>query len=141
MRALPFLGAVGLAVLTASCAAPQTSPTDRLIEAVSGVPAERSDAIAARVARHPLGSAENPIRVYMPPGQRDYLSRLRCANGVAPTFQRRGSMGDGPYRKIIDGYQFECPGSTPASGVIYMDMYHPDHVETRAPEGFTLVPR
>lgn len=141
MKALPLLSAIGFAVLTAGCTTTETSPTDRLIEAVSGVPASRSDAIAARVSRHPLGSAQNPIRVFMPPGQRDYLSSLRCANGVAPTFQRRGSTGQGPYGKIIDGYDFECAGSTPASGVVHLDMYHPDHVETQPPAGFTLVPR
>ena len=136
MKAIPLLIALGLSV--AACAGGTSSGDDPFAEMFSGVPAGRSDAIAARIAHHPFGSAENPIRVNMPPGERDYLSRLRCADGRTPTFQRVGSMGIGPYGQVIDGYQVDCPGSAPASSLLHMDMYHPTHVETEAPQGFTI---
>ena len=138
MKAIPALFAAAL--LLAGCATSEPDG-DPLAEMLSGVPAARGDAIAARIADKPLGSAQNPIRVYMPPGERDYLSRLRCASGAAPTFQRIGSVGMGPYGQIVDAYQVDCVGSTPASSVLHIDMYHPTHVETRAPAGFTIVPR
>lgn len=105
-----------------------------------GVPAAQSNRVAASLSAHPFGSAENPVRAHMPPGQRAYLSRLRCANDHAPQFERIGSFGVGPYGKVIDGYEVLCPGSSPASSTIYIDMYHPGHHETRAPAGFKIVP-
>lgn len=99
-----------------------------------------SASIATRQASKPFGSAENPVRADMPVGQRAYLSRLRCANGRAPTFERMGSFGAGPYGSIIDGYSVSCGGSTPAQSEVYMDMYHAGHVEAAAVPGFTIVP-
>ncbi|CAL1691872.1 hypothetical protein MMB232_02027 [Brevundimonas subvibrioides] len=138
MKAMP--GLIAAATLLAGCVTSDSSG-DPFAAMVTGVPAARADAIAARIADKPLGSVENPIRVNMPPGQRDYLSRLRCANAAAPTFQRIGSTGMGPYGQIVDAYQVDCPGSTPAAGLLHLDMYHPTHVETQAPAGFTLIPR
>ena len=138
MKAIP--GFIAAATLLGACAT-SDSGGDPFAAMVAGVPAAQADAIAARLADKPLGTAQNPIRANMPPGQRDYLARLRCANGVAPTFQRIGSTGMGPYGQLVDAYQVDCPGSTPATSVIHLDMYHPNHVETQAPAGFTLVPR
>ena len=76
----------------------------------------------------------------MPPGQRAYLARLRCSDGTAPAFQRRGSMGIGPYGAIVDLYDLKCAAGTPATAAVYMDMYH-DHVEDRAVPGFSIVGR
>ncbi len=87
----------------------------------------------------PLGSRENPVKAEMPPGQRAYLSRLRCEDAAPPVYTRVGSFGDGPDGDIIDGYQVTCPGSAPAETLIFMDMYHGGHVETRAVPGFTIV--
>ena len=135
MKALPALFALGL--LTAGCASGPTG--DPFAEVFGGVPADRAAAIASRIADEPFGSAENPVRVNMPVGERAYLARLRCANGQAPAFERIGSFGLGPYGQVLDGYQVDCAGSTPASSVIYLDMYHPTHIETNAPAGFTIV--
>jgi hypothetical protein len=129
---------IGLGLLAAGCASTGSSE-DPFADMFGGVTIEKSERIAATVAGKPLGSAENPVRANMPPGQRAYLSRLRCADGQAPSFQRMGSMGDGPYGMIMDGYEVVCAGSTPATSVIYIDMYHPTHVETQAPAGFTIV--
>jgi hypothetical protein len=83
-----------------------------------------------------LGTATNPVRVLMPEGEREYLHRLRCANGSAPTFERQGSAGIGPYGKILDIYSVQC-GTKSSS--IYMDMYHCSEEERPVP-GFDIVP-
>jgi hypothetical protein len=89
---------------------------------------------------YPLGSQKNPVRVHMPKGERSYLERLRCANGMRPTFKRIGTFGYGVYGRIIDGYEVLCEGSTPAKSMIYMDMYHGGHRESAAVPGFTIAP-
>jgi hypothetical protein len=88
-----------------------------------------------------LGSEQNPVRVNMPPGEREYLSRLRCSDGVAPRFERLGSAGGAADGHILDIYDVRCAGGEPRASQIWMDMYHPQHVETAAPPGFTLVAR
>ncbi|WP_298956271.1 hypothetical protein [uncultured Methylobacterium sp.] len=99
------------------------------------------DELARRIAAagaFPLGSKDNPIRVALPSGQHAYLSHLRCSNGARPRFGRVGSFGPGPYDSIIDGYRVACPGIS-EDAMLFMDMYHPEHRETAAPPGFTLV--
>ncbi|HEX8640698.1 MAG TPA: hypothetical protein VF704_06035 [Allosphingosinicella sp.] len=94
-------------------------------------------AIAAAQA-HPLGSLQNPVRVGGPDGERAYLARLRCPDGAAPRIGARSDAGVGAFGSITGAYALTCGGA--ASSVIF-DMYHEEHVETRAPAGFTLVPR
>ncbi len=86
----------------------------------------------------PLGSESNPIRAKGPQGQRDYLARLRCSNGRAPQFERDGSIGLGPYGKMVDLYSLHCENG-PVQQVT-MDMYHCVE-ETRPIEGFEIVER
>jgi hypothetical protein len=93
----------------------------------------------AKADQHPLGSADNPVRVNMPRGQRSYLSRLRCEDGNMPQFQRGGSTGEGPFGAIVDVYDVDCGGAAPGKVAVYLDMYHPDHVEQRTVPGFTIV--
>ena len=83
-----------------------------------------------------LGARNNPVKADMPPGQRDYLSRLRCSDGKAPAFERQGSVGMANDGHVVDGYAVTCAGAT--SVVIHMDMYHQGYQETRAVQGFTL---
>lgn len=128
-----LLGAAGCA------SAPENDMSD-LMSFMGAVSPAESARVAARLADKPLGSAQNPVRADMPAGQRAYLSRLRCANGRAPTFDRIGSFGDGPYGSIIDGYSVVCAGSSPAESVVHMDMYHSGHAEAAAVPGFTIVP-
>ena len=90
-------------------------------------------------AQYPLGSDLNPIRVNMPEGQRNYLSRLRCENGKKPKFSRDGSAGGGPFGSIVDVYTVDCRKSAPGKVAVFMDMYHPDHREANAVPGFTIV--
>lgn len=86
----------------------------------------------------PLGSAENPVRVNMPQGQRAYLSKLRCSDGNAPKFHRQGSAGLSPFGNIMDIYSVVCENAQPESTSIYLDMYHPKHKEKRPVDGFTM---
>jgi len=132
--------ALTFTLLLTACAGAPDQGDDPLSEMFSGVSPARAEAVAARITSLPFGSAENPVRAYMPPGERTYMARLRCADGHAPQFERKGSSGPGPYGMILDIYEASCVNSTPASARIYIDMYHPGHVETRAPEGFTLAP-
>lgn len=100
------------------------------------------EAAVSAAAEQPLGSRENPVRVSMPLGQHNYLRRLRCSDGQAPQFSRVGSFGPGVFGSIIDGYRVACgSGHEPTERIIFMDMYHPGHDETDAPEGFTLKAR
>ncbi|MGB3739679.1 MAG: hypothetical protein WA948_10030 [Pontixanthobacter sp.] len=86
----------------------------------------------------PLGSARNPVRTQGPVGQRAYLSRLRCADLRAPSFDRSGSAGLSPYVNIADLYRVDCAGAGPGERQIYLDMYHAGHRETDAVPGFAI---
>lgn len=86
----------------------------------------------------PLGSQENPVRAEMPAGQRAYLNRLRCEDGNAPTFHRVGNFGVGVFGRIIDGYEVKCENGQLEPVMVFMDMYHPGHVEARPVAGFTI---
>lgn len=88
-----------------------------------------------------LGSQQNPIRVNMPAGEREYLSRLRCSDGAAPRFVRMGNAGVGVFGNIVDVYDVRCLGGEPRQSEIWMDMYFPNHHETAAPPGFAIVGR
>ena len=89
----------------------------------------------AKAERSPLGSKANPVRENMPQGQLAYLRRLRCPDGTAPAAARRGNVGPGVYRNIVDLYDVTCPGAPPVE--VYMDMYH-DGPELRPVPGFTM---
>ncbi|MFY2765093.1 hypothetical protein [Arenimonas sp. MALMAid1274] len=84
----------------------------------------------------PLGTEENPVRAVGPAGQRDYLARLRCKDGLAPEFSRTGSVGLSGYGKMMDGYRVQCRGE--AERIVVMDMYHCAQ-ESRTVPGFQLM--
>ena len=92
----------------------------------------------ARVQKNPLGSKENPVRVQGVEGEYRYLARLRCPEGKPPVVDRIGSAGDpSPYGSIMDMYDVVC--DAPPNHVVFVDMYHPGHVEVAAVPGFTIV--
>jgi hypothetical protein len=139
MRSLTIAGVLMLA-LTTGCA---TTHKDAMVlkgglfgPAMSR--AELNRAIA-KAAAFPLGDEKNPVRVNMPPGEQAYLARLRCSDGTAPAYRRDGSLGTGVYGNILDLYSVSCATGAPAAAKVHMDMYHPDHSETRAIPGFTIV--
>lgn len=91
-----------------------------------------------KLAKYPLGSKDNPIRVDSPSGQVGYLSRLVCDNNEpVSAFERLGSAEASPFGSIMDIYEVICDTN---KGVVkhsvYLDMYHADYEETRPAAGF-----
>ncbi len=96
-----------------------------------------AEAIAAADA-HPLGSLANPVRVGGPEGERFYLARLRCADGARPQIGARSEGEVDAFGTRASAFAVSCGAATAR---IYFDMYHEEHVENRAPAGFTVEPR
>lgn len=88
-------------------------------------------------AAPPLGSREAPVRCHGPAGQREYLDRLRCSDGRAPSYKRVGNVGRGAYGNVVDHYQLHCEGPAMPQDV-YMDLYFPGYAEPRAIPGFAI---
>lgn len=110
---------------------------------------------------------KSAIEVCEPRGQRAYLSRLICADGRPPEFERIGSMGlrnefpSGMSEKekqrilnasmgmgrlepgsldhhVVDAYSVTCESG---SSTVYLDMYHCDTpAPDVAPDGFSIQP-
>jgi hypothetical protein len=114
-----------------------TSPEAMVAQMNPASPEEELRALVAAADAHPLGTIENPIRVGGPQGERAYLARLRCPDGAAPRIGARREAGIGAFGSIVAAYELSCAG---ADGRLLFDMYHEEHVETRAPAGFTLAP-
>jgi hypothetical protein len=135
-----LLGPMLLLGACASTAGSQDAQIQRMMLGESQVSGRALERRLAEAERHPLGSRENPVRAQMPPGQRAYLSRLRCSDGRAPEYFRTGNLGPGVYGNIIDAYRVSCGDAAPGTVEIIMDMYHAGHVEERPVPGFTIVP-
>lgn len=95
----------------------------------------------AAASAHPLGTAENPVRVGGPEGERSYLARLRCSNGRTPLIGARSAAGTGAFGSIVASYSLDCGAAAPGRRQVIMDMYHAEHDERSAPAGFTLAGR
>ena len=129
----------GLGLLVVSLSSCQSVPNEDASSDLSALFGKTPDDIDQRIkkaAAFPLGSKDNPVRVMMPQGERDYLSHLRCQDGKMPQFDRLGSFGVGVFGHVIDGYDVTCANSEPAKSTIFMDMYFGQE-ETKAPPGFT----
>ncbi len=138
MSILPFLAAA--LALVAPAAAQRLgqrthSPQSMAQGLDRGSPEEELRQQVADADAHPLGTLENPVRVGGPDGERAYLARLRCADGAAPRVGNRREAGAGAFGSIVAAYEVVCGAS---AGRIVFDMYHEEHVENRAPPGFTL---
>lgn len=135
-----------LLLLTAICCvtglslspAQARDPLDAMLSGESYIQGKQLDKAMEKAAEYPFGSAENPVRASMPPGERAYLDRLRCEDGSAPDYERGGSVGQGPYGNIMDVYDVRC-GDNGVEFSVYMDMYHKGHVEAAPVSGFTIV--
>lgn len=132
--------AIAAAILVSGCVSSPDPLSEESILSGGRAPAGRLERLITEADRHPLGSQQNPVRVNMPPGQRAYLSRLRCSDGAAPAFYRIGNGGPGVFGSIVDIYDVTCASGEPRRSQIWMDMYHPQHNETRAVPGFRIVP-
>jgi hypothetical protein len=114
------------------------TPQQVLGEMAPADPIAEAEAIAAAAAAHPLGSLENPVRVGGPQGARAYIDRLRCADGSRPQVGRRSPGGVGAYGSLTEIYPLDCGAAAPGRALLAFDLYHEEHVETRAPAGFAL---
>lgn len=139
---------VAAALGLSACAAPaaqqnafsagEKASLERQLMGQSQVSGSKLDRLIATAAAHPLGSPKNPVRAQAPEGQRAYLARLRCSDGSAPRFERRGNVGFGVFGNIVDDYSVDCGAAAPGRVSIMMDMYHPGHVEQRPVPGFSI---
>ena len=125
------------ALILAGCASSADSDLENILKGQ----APRKNLSAgelAEIAKHPLGSAENPVKVQGVEGEYVYLARLRCPEDKPPVVDRRGSAGTlSPYGSIMDIYDAVC--DAPPAFTIFVDMYHPGYVESAAVPGFTIV--
>ena len=115
-----------------------TSPETMVAQMSQTSPEEEMRALIAAADAHPLGTVENPVRVGGPVGEHAYLGRLRCADGATPRIGARREAGVGAFGSVVAAYELSC-GTTAAR--IVFDMYHEEHVESRAPAGFSILPR
>lgn len=143
--ALPFI--LALSTLAAPALAQRSSPRlgartttpEQMVARMNPAsPEEEMRQLAAAADAHPLGTLENPVRVGGPEGELAYLARLRCADGSAPRIGARHEAGVGAFGSVAGAYEVACGA---VAGRIVFDMYHEEHVENRAPAGFTLAPR
>jgi hypothetical protein len=115
----------------------RTQSPDQMVGAMNRVsPEEEMRQLAAAADAHPLGTLENPIRVGAE-GEHVYLGKLRCTDGTAPRIGARREAGIGAFGSVVGAYELGCGTDT---RTIVFDMYQEEHVETRAPAGFTLRP-
>jgi hypothetical protein len=117
----------------------RTAPPEELLRELGfGVSDAELERAVAAAAAHPLGTAQNPVRVGGPAGERAYVARLRCADGSRPKVGQRSSAGIGAFGTIVDLYPLDCGAAAPGRFELVMDMYHAEHREDRAPAGFIL---
>ncbi len=141
MRLTPLLLLAALAAVPAAAQKPggrTATPQQVLGEMAPADPVAEAERIAAAAAVHPLGSAENPVRVGGPQGARAYIARLRCADGSRPQVGARSTGAVGAYGTLTERYPLDCGAAAPGRAAVAFDFYHEEHVETRAPAGFAL---
>lgn len=114
----------------------RTQTPDQLMARMSQAsPEEEIRQLELVADQHPLGTVANPVRVGGPEGEQAYLARLRCPDGTQPRIGARRDAGVGGFGSVVRAYEVSCAG---VSSQIAFDMYQEEHVETRAPAGFTL---
>lgn len=118
--------------------------------APGGTTPDTTPAPGPAVAPAPLGSFANPVLAGGVFGEREFLMRVRCADGTAVEVISRGSViprpdstgrapGDG---HILDAYRVRCPdgeGGT-REDTIYLDMYHGGARERGPMPPYTVLP-
>ena len=139
MRSFPLLFLVCASPALAQELGARTSSPEAMVAQFSRVsPEEEMQRLVAAADAYPLGTAENPVRVGGPEGERAYLGHLRCADGTPVRVGSRRGAGIGAFGSVVASYEVNCGAAAPSR--IVFDMYHEEHVETRAPAGFGYVP-
>ena len=111
------------------------SPEALFQEMSAETPEQEMARLVAAANAYPLGTIENPVRVGGPDGERAYLARLSCADGSPLRVGSRSEAGQGGFGAIATAYAVSCGGTTRR---IVFDIYHQEHVENRAPAGFSI---
>jgi hypothetical protein len=99
---------------------------------------EDLQALVKAAAAHPLGSADNPVRLGSIRASYLYIGRLRCADGSRPAAARTGTAAKLPFGRLVDAYRVDCGRSAPGVAEVHIDAYHAGHDEDRAPPGLIL---
>ncbi len=84
-----------------------------------------------------LGSPKAPVKCEAAPGEREYLDRLRCPDGLPVTYKRAGNVGVGAFGHIVDLYDIECQDHKHRASVM-MDFYFWGYRERRPIPGFRM---
>ena len=111
MRFLPLAAAAFLLAAPAAAqrlGARTASPEAMVAQMSQASPEEEMRALVAAADAHPLGTAENPVRVGGPEGERAYLAQLRCADGGAPRIGARREAGVGAFGSVVAAYEVDC---------------------------------
>ena len=134
---VPFILIASLSACTTQTA-PANTDGKEPDNALEGVFGKQIKPNMREVEKHPLGTEKNPVRVSMPEGERDYLTRLVCANGEqVSAFARMGSGDLSPYGSVMDIYTVICDTDQGAvEHTVFMDMYHANYVENRPAHEF-----
>jgi hypothetical protein len=120
----------------------RTAPPETLMAGIgSGVSDAALQAEIEAAAAFPLGSLRNPVRVGGPEGRNAYVARLRCADGRPPHATPAVPGGTGGFGTVTELIALDCAAAAPGRFDLFLDLYHEEHVEDRAPAGFTLAPR
>lgn len=144
MRSLAFLLPLLLAApaLADDNLGKRTAPPETLMAGIgTGVSDSALQAEIEAASAFPLGSLRNPVRVGGPEGRNAYIARLRCADGKAPHAIPAVPGGAGGFGTVTELIALDCAAAAPGRLDLYLDLYHEEHVEDRAPAGFTLAPR
>lgn len=144
MHYMPLIVVAGMLVASSASAqklGERTATPEQILEQLGmGVSDAELERAVNAASAHPLGTADNPVRVGGPEGQRAYMARLRCADGTSPRVSLRQSAGVGAFGTIVDAYTLDCGEAEPGSFRLVMDMYHDGYREDRAPTGFAILP-
>ncbi|MEA2999306.1 MAG: hypothetical protein QOK17_1139 [Sphingomonadales bacterium] len=120
----------------------RNAPPEKLLAGIGGgVSDAELQAEIDAAAAFPLGSLRNPVRVGGPEGRNVYVARLRCADGKPPHAASAVPGGTGGFGTVTELVALDCAAAAPGRFDLILDLYHEEHVEDRAPAGFTLAPR
>jgi hypothetical protein len=120
----------------------RTAPPQQLFAGIGeGVSDAELERAVAAASAFPLGSLRNPVRVGGPDAALAYVARLRCADGKAPAAAPGKPGGTGAFGSVVALHALDCGAAAPGRFDLFIDIYHEEHVEDRAPDGFALRPR
>jgi hypothetical protein len=119
----------------------RTAPPEQSMAGIGGGSSEAEVARELAAAQaFPVGSLQNPIRVAGPEGERNWLARLRCADGSVPRVGAQRGGGTGAFGNVVDLAPVDCGAAAPGRADIFIDIYQEEYVREAPPAGFRLLP-